>query len=228
MGPAGPPEISQGRHTAALTSPPRPSTDFGGLRSTERLNAGVFPRWNAAADGLECEGWSPRQPRHGDANRASALAAIGTRSRSIASGEADRTLGAYRLTSYKRSSGKRSIFTPPLVRVMMNVAAWGSTHDVAWHWWVFFLEIIPCYASVAFSRSARNLANIEKYGSRADYRVALETEPSALIVGTLFAAAVIAAIITAVIGFLFDLVNALPQLVKGCFGAAQHSVPIDR
>jgi hypothetical protein len=48
-----------------------------------------------------------------------------------------------------------------------------------------------------------NTGNVDNFGPRADLRLALETEPVALIMGTLTAGAVYAAIITVIAGFFF-------------------------
>jgi hypothetical protein len=72
-----------------------------------------------------------------------------------------------------------------------------------WHWWLFLAAIIPCYFFVGYARGATNEANIEKYGPRGDYKIAFQTEPFAILGGTLIAAAICAAIVTAIAGFLF-------------------------
>jgi len=72
-----------------------------------------------------------------------------------------------------------------------------------WHWWLFLVAIIPCALFVAFMRGAMNESNIEKFGPRADYRLAFQTEPWAIMGGTLVAGMVCAAVIAAVAGFLF-------------------------
>ena len=66
-----------------------------------------------------------------------------------------------------------------------------------WHWWVFFSAIIPFFAILAFTWPAAVLAFEVKYGSDEP------KQPSALIVATLLKAVVYAAVVTAVVGFLF-------------------------
>ena len=69
----------------------------------------------------------------------------------------------------------------------------------SWHWWLFFVSVIPCTIVVQFTRGAMNGVNVAKYGPRADYRA----EPSAAIAGSVSAGAIYAAIITAIARFLF-------------------------
>jgi len=72
-----------------------------------------------------------------------------------------------------------------------------------WHWWLFLAAIVPFYALVGFARGATNDAGIRKFGSRGDYKRAFQTEPAAIMAGTLVAGTVYAAIVTAVAGFIF-------------------------
>jgi hypothetical protein len=68
-----------------------------------------------------------------------------------------------------------------------------------WHWWLFFVAVIPCTIVVQFTRGAMNTMNVAKYGPRADYRA----EPGSAIAGSVIAGAIYAAIVTALAGFLF-------------------------
>ena len=69
-----------------------------------------------------------------------------------------------------------------------------------WHWQVFPTATVLGYFLIGYARKATNKSMIERHGSRADYQNA---EPAANMVGTFFASAMLAAIITAIIGFLF-------------------------
>jgi hypothetical protein len=52
-----------------------------------------------------------------------------------------------------------------------------------WHWWLFFVAVIPCTIVVQFTRGAMNTMNVAKYGPRADYRA----EPGSAIAGSVIA-----------------------------------------
>jgi hypothetical protein len=69
-----------------------------------------------------------------------------------------------------------------------------------WHWWLFMPLTVLGYFFVGYSRAASNETMIEKHGLRADVRSA---EPTANMVGALLASMILAAIITAIAGFLF-------------------------
>jgi hypothetical protein len=71
-----------------------------------------------------------------------------------------------------------------------------------WHWWLFIVAIIPCAFFVAVARGAANESNIEKFGSSADYRVAFQTEPTAILGGTFVAGVICAAIIAGLAGLI--------------------------
>jgi hypothetical protein len=40
-----------------------------------------------------------------------------------------------------------------------------------WNWWVFAAATIVCTCFVMFTRGAMNRSNIERFGTKADYRV---------------------------------------------------------
>jgi hypothetical protein len=69
-----------------------------------------------------------------------------------------------------------------------------------WHWQLFLAATVLGYFLIGYARRTTNKSMIEKHGSRADYRSA---EPAANMVGTFFASAILAAIVTAITGFLF-------------------------
>jgi hypothetical protein len=71
-----------------------------------------------------------------------------------------------------------------------------------WHWWLFIAATITFYFFIRYARGATNKSMIEKYGRRADYRSA---EPLANMVGTFLGSAILAAILTAIAGFLLKL-----------------------
>jgi hypothetical protein len=48
-----------------------------------------------------------------------------------------------------------------------------------------------------------NQSNISKYGAQADYELAFRTRPASIMIGTLLSAAIYAAGLTALAGFLF-------------------------
>ena len=81
-----------------------------------------------------------------------------------------------------------------LPQAMRAVIMW------TWHWQLFLAATVLGYFLIGYARRATNKSMIERHGSRADYRSA---EPAANMVGTFFASAMLAAIITAIIGFLF-------------------------
>lgn len=68
-----------------------------------------------------------------------------------------------------------------------------------WSWTVFVIALIACTILSQFARGAMNSANVAKYGSRADYRAT----PGMAMLGSVFAGAVCAAIITVVVGAIF-------------------------
>lgn len=68
-----------------------------------------------------------------------------------------------------------------------------------WHWQLFLAATVLAYFLIEYARRATNKSMIEKHGSRADYRSA---EPAANMVGTFFASAILAAIVTAIAGSL--------------------------
>jgi RsiW-degrading membrane proteinase PrsW (M82 family) len=72
-----------------------------------------------------------------------------------------------------------------------------------WHWSIFLLAIIPGYCLVGFARGVVNESNIKKPGEQGDYRIGFQTEPAAIILRTLLAGAILAAIATLTTGFLF-------------------------
>jgi hypothetical protein len=72
-----------------------------------------------------------------------------------------------------------------------------------WHWWIFLVAIIPGYIMIAFARGAQNDSNMQSMGTGADYKTAFEKEPVAIMAGTLIVGVVLAAIATAVAGFMF-------------------------
>ena len=69
---------------------------------------------------------------------------------------------------------------------------------MTWNWLIFFGSLVPWTILVMFVKGYMNAANVARHGPEADYR----TNPGAAIVGSILAAAVYAAITTAVIGFL--------------------------
>jgi len=72
-----------------------------------------------------------------------------------------------------------------------------------WHWWLFGIGIVIFLPFIGFVRGSSNQAYIEKHGPRADWQEAFRNEPFGIIGGTLVAAVIYSAIITAVTGFLF-------------------------
>jgi hypothetical protein len=69
-----------------------------------------------------------------------------------------------------------------------------------WHWWLFVISLIICTLLVMFARGYMNASNVAQHGSRADYR----TDPGAAILGSIFAGAVYAVVLTAVGGLIFE------------------------
>ncbi len=72
-----------------------------------------------------------------------------------------------------------------------------------WNWAVFLMAVIPCVLLIMFSRGYMNTRNVENLGPRANYRLAIHTEPVAFWTGTLTAGVLWALIVTAIAGFFF-------------------------
>ena len=77
--------------------------------------------------------------------------------------------------------------------------------SLTWNWWLFFGALIPGFILVALARGTDNASNAASDGPR--YQNAYQTERGASTVGTLFAGAAVAALATAIAGFIFEVSN---------------------
>ena len=72
---------------------------------------------------------------------------------------------------------------------------------MTWRWPVFLVATIVCSGLIALYRVRTNRSYIDDFGPDADYRAAIRTRPSTVIVGTLVAGAIYATIFTTIAGF---------------------------
>jgi hypothetical protein len=71
-----------------------------------------------------------------------------------------------------------------------------------WNWWTFVVLTIICTIAVMLASLANNNSNIERFRARAD-KGPRQVEATVLVVGSLAAGAIFAAVITVIVGFLF-------------------------